>query len=320
MTLRERIARQPQTFWIRRAIFQVHLWAGIGVGAYILAVSVSGSAVVFRHELAKALLPTKLVASSGRRLTRDELAAAAKRAYPRFDVSKVWISKNPQAAVEIWMTRNGRRRERLFDPFTAKDLGDALPYEPWLVDWLVRFHDDLLGGRTGRLVNGAGATLLTALCFTGAIIWWPGTARMRRSLVLRWGGNWRRFNWDLHSTIGFWMFLFVLMWGVSGIYLAYPEPFSTTVDWLQPPDPDSFTPRFGDEALAWLARIHFGRAWGTSVKALWVILGLVPAALFVSGAVMWWNRVLSVAIARSRSRPEASSPHPSPSPPAATSV
>src|SRR6202040_4196856 len=146
-----------------------------------------------------------------------------------------------------------RIRERLFNPYTGKDLGDALPYEPRPVVWLVEFHDNLLGDRTGRLVNGVGALLLTVLCITGAIIWWPGTDRWRRSMLLHSKVGWRRFNWDLHSVLCFWMFAF-----------------------LQPQDPASRMPRLGDEALAWLARIHFGRAWGPWVKTVWVILGLVP--------------------------------------------
>jgi uncharacterized iron-regulated membrane protein len=32
------------------------------------------------------------------------------------------------------------------------------------------------------------------------------------------------------------------------------------------------------------------------VKWLYVILGLVPAVLFVTGAIMWWNRVLRPAL------------------------
>ena len=40
--------------------------------------------------------------------------------------------------------------------------------------------------------------------------------------------NWRlhfgRFSWDLHSALGFWCFLFVLMWGISGFYLCFPQP------------------------------------------------------------------------------------------------
>ena len=42
------------------------------------------------------------------------------------------------------------------------------------VEWLVNLHSNLLAGSTGRLANGIGATCLTALCLTGAFIWWPG--------------------------------------------------------------------------------------------------------------------------------------------------
>ena len=88
------------------------------------------------------------------------------------------------------------------------------------VKWLVDLHDDLLGGRKGRLVNGVGASCLTLLCLTGLLIWWPGVSRWKRSLIVRLNTGWKRFNWDLHSALGFWMFLFVLMWGVSGLYLS----------------------------------------------------------------------------------------------------
>jgi uncharacterized iron-regulated membrane protein len=302
MTFLKRLVRQPQSIWARKALFQVHLWTGIGVGLYILAISVTGSAVVFRRELAKALVPPTKVALSGRRMSVEELTAVARRANPRFEVTRVLPSRQIDTAVEIWMTRGGRLRERLFDPYTGKDLGDALPYEPRLVVWLVEFHDNLLGGRTGRLVNGVGALFLTLLCVTGAIIWWPGADRWRRSMLVRSKVGWQRFNWDLHSALGFWMFAFVAMWAVSGIYLAFPEPFTNLVDFLQPFDPASRTLRFGDEALAWLARIHFGRAWGPWVKTLWVILGLTPPVLFVTGAVMWWNRVLRKAFGKADER------------------
>ena len=314
MGLIARLARQPQDVWVRRALFQVHLWTGISVGLYMLVISLTGSAVVFRRELAKALVPATIVSPTGHRLSTDELTAAIKKAYPKLTLTRIWEPRRSDVAVEVWLTRGEisggyGRRERLFDPYTGKDLGDSVPYQPRLVGWLVDLHDDLLGGRRGRLINGAGAICLTMLSLTGLIIWWPGAARWRRSLIVRTGSGWRRFTWDLHSTIGFWMFLFVLMWGVSGIYLAFPEPFSRLVDFIQPEDPTSIRVRFGDEALAWLARIHFGRAWGTSVKTLWVILGLVPAALFVTGAIMWWNRVLRPALSRTSALPGTARAH-----------
>jgi uncharacterized iron-regulated membrane protein len=52
--------------------------------------------------------------------------------------------------------------------------------------------------------------------------------------------------------------------------------------------------RPGDVALAWLSRLHFGRwrdpGWGPWLKATWAVVGVVPAVMFVTGAVMWWNR------------------------------
>ena len=129
-------------------------------------------------------------------------------------------------------------------------------------------------------------------CLTGLVVWWPGSARWKRSLQIKWSSGWRRFNWDLHSAIGFWLFLFMLMWGVSGFYLGIPEPFSDFVDSISDPD-DFLGERPGDIVLLWLTRLHFGRWRNMPVlKAVWAVLGLVPALMFVTGVIMWWNRVL----------------------------
>jgi len=108
---------------------------------------------------------------------------------------------------------------------------------------------------------------------------------------VKWSSGWRRFNWDLHGALGIWLFFFVLMWGVSGVYLGIPQPFSDFVDYIS--DPESTAERPGDVALLWLTRLHFGR-WRDMpwLKAVWFVLGLIPAVLFVTGGIMWWNRVL----------------------------
>ena len=295
-----RFVRRPQTVWTRRALFQIHLWTGIGVGLYILMISVTGSAIVFRREITRLAWTPPAVTPSGPVMSVEELTAAEKQANPRFENFRFAFSNDPARAGVVTMTRGQRTRERAFDPYTGKELGEVGTDEPKLLSWLVRLHDDLLGGQTGRRVNGAGALLFTILCLTGAVIWWPGTARWWRSLFVWPQAGWKRFNWDLHSAMGFWMFLFVLMWGVSGIYLSYADPFVNLVDYLQPLDPNGTATRSGDYFLEWLARVHFGRAYGTPVKWLYVALGLAPAVLFVTGTIMWWNRVLQPAMRKRR--------------------
>lgn len=200
--------RHPQSVWLRRILFQVHLWVGLGVGLYVFIVSLSGSLIVFRRELDRALCPGTC--------------------------------------------------------------------EPAFISWMAEFHDHLGVGRTGLLLNGLGAVAVAILCVSGAVVWWPGKTRWRRSLTLHRGVGARRCLHDLHNVLGFWLLLLILMWAVTGIYFAFPESFDV----------------LGDDAIAWLVRLHFGRAYGVPVEALWVALGLAPCALFVTGALMWWNRVV----------------------------
>jgi len=292
--------RQPQNVWIRRAMFQVHLWTGIGIGLYIVVVCVTGSVLVFRRELmAKyANRPRITLRADLKPLSEEQLAAAAKRAYPDFSVEKVWRGRRANTAVDIWMNKGSRKKQHLFDPYNGADLGETRPLGVRVIDWMVSLHDDLLGGMNGRVVNGFGAILLTLLCFTGAIIWWQGARKWTRGLGVRWSRGWQRINWDLHSAIGFWAFIAVIGWAISGIYLVFPHPFSAIVDYLEPGDLNSLVPRRGDVALEWLAKLHFGRFAGIKTKWAWAILGVIPPVLFITGAVMWWNRVLSRAFSR----------------------
>ena len=227
---------------IRRALFHVHLWTGIGIGLYILMISVTGSVLVYRNELL----------------------------------------------------------------FRAKT-----PLELQLVSTLLDLHDNLLAGETGRALNGCGAIGALVLVATGLVIWWPGAKRWRRSMTVPRGLSWHRTTWHLHSAIGFWTFAFTLIFGLSGAYLCFPEAFQAVAARLEPVTDESAL-RVTDQVIYWLAYLHFGRINGIGIpcsgpgicdqltKATWALFGLAPAVMFVTGAIMWWNRVL-----RPRRRPSA---------------
>jgi uncharacterized iron-regulated membrane protein len=210
--------------------------------------------------------------------------------------------------VNVTVERGGETKERLYNPYTGEDLGDAFTRGERAVLWTVRLHDDLLFGSNGRYWNGVASAFVTVLCLTGAIIWWPGVSRWWRSLTLKRGVGWRRFTWDLHSFIGAWLFLFIFMWAVSGYYMGVPGPFTALVDYVSDPNPELLGERPGDIALAWLSRLHFGRWPNPTLKALWAVLGVAPAIMFVTGAIMWWNRVVRKRPARNAAESPVSVP------------
>jgi hypothetical protein len=42
---------RPKSTWIRKFVFQLHLWSGILLGLYVVVVCASGSAIVFRNDI-----------------------------------------------------------------------------------------------------------------------------------------------------------------------------------------------------------------------------------------------------------------------------
>jgi uncharacterized iron-regulated membrane protein len=48
----------------------------------------------------------------------------------------------------------------------------------------------------------------------------------------------------------------------------------------------------GDLVLAWVGPLHVGSFGGDVVRVAWLVLGLAPPALFVTGFLMWWIRVV----------------------------
>lgn len=291
MSSAERWLRHPQGVWLRKALFQVHLWTGLILALYVLMMSFTGTVLIYRRELAKAFSgEPKVVAGVGPRLTADELKHAAERAHPGYAVTRAFESKNLNRPVEVWLERGPKKIQRLFNPYTGADLGDPLQAAFRGVLWLVDLHDNLLSGRAGHLANGVGGACVTLVCLSGMVIWWPGIDKWRRSLTIDWKANPRSFNWSLHSALGFWSLAFIFMWGISGIYLSWPGPFNGVVDYFDAPASRDL--RFGDQVLAWLARLHFGRFPSLPLKIVWTVFGLVPVVLLVTGALMWWNRVL----------------------------
>jgi uncharacterized iron-regulated membrane protein len=301
----QRWLQYPRRTLLRRVLFQVHLWSGIGLGLYVFFISITGSVLVYRNELYRMATPAPYFSTADSEFLDDaSLGAAAARAWPQYRVDRINRPRNPEQAVEITLLSDDEIMVRLFDSRTGEDVGRSVTVLFLMVSKLIELHDEFLAGPTGRMVNGIGAIAVLLMALTGLVLWWPGLSKWQRALTIRKGVGWKRLVWDLHSMMGFWSFLFIMVFSVSGIYLCFPESFHALADRLQPLTPENGGQRFVDDFLYWLAFSHFGRINGIglvcdgpglcdqSVKLVWSLFGLAPALMFVTGAIMWWNRVL----------------------------
>lgn len=68
---------------VRRVLFQVHLWVGVAAALYVLVVSVTGAALVFRIHLQRAAHPELLTASNaGPQADIATVLESVRQAYP----------------------------------------------------------------------------------------------------------------------------------------------------------------------------------------------------------------------------------------------
>jgi uncharacterized iron-regulated membrane protein len=361
---------RPQSVFLRKAIFQLHLWTGVLVGVYVFVVCVTGAALVFRIDLQRALHPDLFTPAIGTPADAATILERLRDAFPGDRVSGIDAPTTVRPTYLAYVVRGGTFLTLLVDPVTGRILGE-LP-EKSLVRTVQELHFNLLGGRTGRIVNGAGALLLLGLCLSGLVIWWPGIPNWRRGFTIDFRRNWKRINWDLHSATGIWTVAMIAMWAITGVYFAFPSQFRTAVNAISPltvvatPQSDSsgsntasptwraliaraeeripgqhvarvvtpyndkaaflvmFSPvapysaggsaltsvyldqytgdlledaadaprSVGDIVMAWVAPLHVGNFGGNGIRAAWLILGLSPPLMFVTGFIMWWTRVV----------------------------
>ena len=283
-SLWQKWVHRPQDLLFRKILFYVHLWVGIGVGLYVAAISVSGSAIVCSREIGQ-FAPRRMtlaVPASRQRMRSTEIEQIIVRAYPGYQILSLRESEQADRPDLAVLEKGNGRIARLFDPYSGADLGDPRPAVVRLLGWLADFHINLLAGLSGRTFNGIGAFLVVIMGSTGAVLWWPGIKNWRRSIRIQRRARFARLNWDLHSAVGFWCLLFVLIWGVSGFCLSFPGTLNFLLSY---------------RLRLWITRLHFGRFNGAT-EALWIILGLAPAILATTGALMWWNRVVGKKLRR----------------------
>ena len=226
--------RSPQRVWLRRAVFQVHLWLGLVLALYAIVIGVSGSALVFKDEIGQALHPELFrVAPQPQPLPLAPTIRAVEQGRPGWRVASLKDFVPAQPLTLLLRPAGGtlplNYRIVTVQPYTGQVLADRLRFAG-VLGFLGNLHFYLCAGRTGLLVSGWMSLGLVLLCVTGLVVWWPGVSRWAAALLLRRRASWQRYTWDLHAVAGFWFALPLLLLSFTGCYFAFPAPVAALLD------------------------------------------------------------------------------------------
>ncbi|HTQ99413.1 MAG TPA: PepSY-associated TM helix domain-containing protein [Candidatus Acidoferrum sp.] len=294
----QRWLQAPQTHWLRRALFQVHLWAGIALGLYVLVISLSGSALLLKYRFYQWFEPKVVVSPSpdAVALTGDALTQKMAEVYAGYELGFTVESVDRVRATYIVLNKDGKILPHYFDQFSGKDLGPANPWPIRAIEALADVHAELLLGRNvGRKVNGVGGAVFLLMSLTGLVIWWQGRARWYEGFIINPFSN-RSLWWQVHTFVGFWALLLMVAWGVSGFQLGFPRETNAIVNFFNSDPADNLR---SSRWLFFFRAVHFARFGDTSLtRWLWIIASFLPTLMVLSGIVVWWRRVIAPRLRR----------------------
>jgi uncharacterized iron-regulated membrane protein len=358
---------------MKKAIFQVHLWAGIVLGLYAFLIGVTGSVLVFREEIVERIKPLPNVDADQPAATVDQIRSRIQAAYPDWYPWSLEFPAEPERPWSSYLLQSGRGR-LIFADATGAVIGEQNLEGTWL-EWFEKFHSHLLV-RNGRLYNGIAGLLLFMLALTGLVLWWPEHGQWPAAFRIVRYSNWKGIVYDLHRVGGVLTLLFTLLFCITGAYFTWPaayrsgvasvlpvkpsvpspavgigplrQPLDTLIDSARQAVPDAELVRIlvpqgkrevvrvvfrhgtadehhktsqalmnpytaevvavdrygdrlaGDHLVSFLGPLHTGAIGGKPTEVIWALAGLALPGLYITGLLMWWNRVLRPRLRRSR--------------------
>lgn len=225
-------------------VWRVHHWLGLGLGAFIVVASFTGSVLVIHHDVEKWLHPDRHVVAPPEKGApagpdaAEMVRSIAKLAPAGYRPLRIEPAGSPREAdkyVFIGAT-TAERWSALVDPHRGNVLWHGAD-QSLLTPWLLHLHMHLHLGAIGYLIMGLAGLALTLLAVSGIIL---TRSRLRVLLraPIRLGQGRRAATADLHRWLGLVGIYFSFVLGVTGVWfsiLITPGQFKQSEAALPPP-------------------------------------------------------------------------------------
>ncbi len=208
---------------LRRWSLVLHRWLGLIAGLPIAVIALTGSLLVYRGALDRALHPPLYdvsVAAQQALITPGEALAATRWENPDPEPVTVQLPSGRDDPYVVWHEAAHGAEKTYVDPNTGRVLG-VRPAGSDPVRTLFDLHVKLLAGERGAIAVGVLGLLLLFASATGVVVWWPGTGKWLQAVTVRLRGNSRRVNYDLHRAGGFWTTAYLGLLALTGSGLIF---------------------------------------------------------------------------------------------------
>lgn len=248
---------------VRKFLNDIHLYAGLTCGLIVIAVCLSGTIYVYNTEIREFFDSERyFVEKQGTPQSLDELKISIESQVDG-QIVGVNVFQQEGRTVQFSVKKEGQERPATYfvDPYSGNILADNVEktsteefmgYMFSLHRWLLLdkvekpFLESMTNQELGRFINGVATLLFLLGVITGMVIWVPQKVKnWKQGLKVKWSGNWKRVNHDLHNTLAFYSLGALFIMAVTGpfwSYQWYKTGWQKTWDTYQAPKEEKKSP------------------------------------------------------------------------------
>jgi uncharacterized iron-regulated membrane protein len=241
---------------IRQFLNDIHLYAGLTCGLIVIAVSLSGTIYVYNTEIREFFDSERyFVEKESKSIPLDELRVTLETQLGGQVVGFQVFGKEGRTH-QFSLKKTGEENSITYfvNPYsgkvladnaqktaTEKFMGSLFSLHRWLLLDKVEtpIFDSMSNQDLGRLINGIATSLFLLGVMTGIFLWFPKKAKnWKQGLKVKWDGNWKRINHDLHNTLAFYSLIALFIMAVTGPFWSfgwYKTGWQKTWDTYQAP-------------------------------------------------------------------------------------
>lgn len=210
---------------MRKWILTIHLWIGLMAAAFLIVLGLSGAVIAFENDYDHWFNPGLwYVTPQPQRASQQSLLEMVQKLAAPARVAAIEMQDGRDDLAQAYDLSDDRTI--FVNPYTSAILG-IRDHDPWyfkIVNIIHQLHLRLVHVRIGAtdigkiLVEIAGIEMLV-LIPTGIILWWK-----KKQFSITRKASWKRINWDLHSFIGIYSCIFLLLATVTGFFISFEQP------------------------------------------------------------------------------------------------
>ncbi|MES2580005.1 MAG: PepSY-associated TM helix domain-containing protein [Pseudomonadota bacterium] len=241
--------QQMRRFWLA-----VHLYLGLSVGVVFSLTGLTGSLLVFYVEIDRLINP-ELVISASKSLAQsyENVIQKLHQTYPeRTNAWRLEVPTQPDKPIMARYYKPVETQHQHFsplvvaiNPYTLAIINHRF-WGEYAVTWIYDLHYTLLLDETGNTIMAIIGIFCLLSLLSGVYLWWPKNAtynikntatkntaktnKWRKALAIRLRTGYLRKLYDIHTLLGIYSLILLILLVVTGLILEKPEWFAPSIN------------------------------------------------------------------------------------------